>query len=485
MCDHDKKNPTSHSFDRRSILRNGLATAAGAYIALRSGDLFAGPAQDTAVKDPHFFLQIFIPGGMNASYLFDARPLTMTAEKLMVNYRGKDGILYTGSNGVNCLRTEIVDPLMPYRDSFSVINGVMMSSSFDGHEENESYFLTGQPLGGALFFDDFSPLQAAPINAIRLGAILGSDARNSCDGMLKLTDAVGFALTDAIRRAGDGVFSPTALERLNHRLKSNAGDRSSRAVSKAKMAEALTHVPDMKDRISKLVFPKPSADDMPGSGNPVAARPAREDIKTILNLFKGRLTNSAMYVFDGTPIDTHDGTAAKALEKELTRIFAEIGAALKLLRETPFDDKRSMFDMTTVMIGSEFSRTMRQSSNDFETSGTDHNPLTNSILIGGKGFKGGMVVGASDFATADEYKNAISAAHRSKDPSLTKIMGRPFDFSKQAFSSELPATFNPDHYLNIGSVINTLYDAMAVPNDKWRSFARGTPKHPILSILRT
>ena len=79
------------------------------------------------------------------------------------------------------------------------------------------------------------------------------------------------------------------------------------------------------------------------------------------------------------------------------KLFADaigrIAALLKGLNDTPFDAKRSMFDVTTVMVASEFGRTMRALDMPIDQTGTNHNQFSNSILIGGKGIRAGMVIG--------------------------------------------------------------------------------------------
>ena len=56
-----------------------------------------------------------------------------------------------------------------------------------------------------------------------------------------------------------------------------------------------------------------------------------------------------------------------------------------------------MFDVTTVMIASEFGRTLRSLDSPIDNTGTNHNQFSNSVLIGGKGIRGGMVIGESRF----------------------------------------------------------------------------------------
>jgi hypothetical protein len=123
---------------------------------------------------------------------------------------------------------------------------------------------------------------------------------------------------------------------------------------------------------------------------------------------------------------------------------------------------------------------MRQLGRPIDDTGTDHNPLSNSVLIGGAGIKSGLVLGASDFQTATE---TLSGAHQALDPEGLKIMGRPFDFATSKPRTDLPATFDPADYLQVASVINTVYSLFGVASDKWRLVERGGAVAPVLSAL--
>lgn len=101
--------------------------------------------------DPHFFLQIYVAGGCDASYLFDGRPLAMTQAGLIQNYLGKEPDVWTGANGGATWASPLVQPLKPYFDRFSVVNGVLMSTSFDGHLQNLNDYFTGSAFGGDSF----------------------------------------------------------------------------------------------------------------------------------------------------------------------------------------------------------------------------------------------------------------------------------------------------------------------------------------------
>src|SRR5262249_4764939 len=67
------------------------------------------------------------------------------------NYVGKEPFSWTGRNGVTTLASPLVKPLEPLRDRFSVLNGVVMTPSFDGHLQNMNFLFTGNPFGGDSF----------------------------------------------------------------------------------------------------------------------------------------------------------------------------------------------------------------------------------------------------------------------------------------------------------------------------------------------
>lgn len=201
-------------------------------------------------------------------------------------------------------------------------------------------------------------------------------------------------------------------------------------------------------------------------------------------LFRSGVTSNASYIVPASianiPIDMHAGSSAQQVEVAFTQLTKEIAEFLRVLIDTPYNDSRSMMDVTTFAITSEFGRTMCQPWN-FENSGTDHNSLTNSVIIGGKGIRPGQVIGASDFQSSQEV---LSQAHLGFDKQKIKMMGQPFDY-KSGFNKKLdPATpyLSPD-YLNAANVINTLQHLFKVDSTKFRTIGRNQPPAEILSTL--
>jgi hypothetical protein len=132
------------------------------------------------------------------------------------------------------------------------------------------------------------------------------------------------------------------------------------------------------------------------------------------------------------------------------------------------------------MITSEFGRTMRQYGQPIDATGTDHNTYSNTVILGGKGIRPGLVVGASDFRSSTEK---LSPAHLSVDGGKVRVMGKPFDFAKMIPRDDLLQTLDPDQYLNFNSVVNTVYSAFGVDPSKFRKLTNSGPIAPVLNGL--
>ena len=131
------------SLSRREFIR--LGTLGAGSILLPGVDIVEAAEPE---QEPHFFLLIVLDGGADPSYMFDARPLSMTAAGKIQNYLGEEPSVWTDRNGQSTLATRLVAPLGKFRDRFSILNGVYMTPSFDGHLQNMNFLFSGNPFGG-------------------------------------------------------------------------------------------------------------------------------------------------------------------------------------------------------------------------------------------------------------------------------------------------------------------------------------------------
>ena len=136
-----------------------------------------------------------------------------------------------------------------------------------------------------------------------------------------------------------------------------------------------------------------------------------------------------------------------------------------------------MLDVTTVCITSEFGRTMRRVGFPISSTGTDHNTVSNTILLAGKKIKGNIVLGETDFRSANEK---LSPLHLKLDQTKIKVMGKPFNFSLQASHEQMADEYFSKNFLTMTSVLNTLLATKGMDKKKalqavygWRQ--RGSP----------
>jgi hypothetical protein len=452
---------------RRDFLQFGLAGAA-TLILPDAG--FPGQAEAQAlVDDPHFFLMIVMNGGADPSYMFDARPLTMTAAGKIQNYLGAEPVPWAGKNGPAALATTLVKPLAPFKDRFSILNGVVMTPSFDGHAQNMNFLFTGDPFGG----DSFIPHLNLPETGRKPGAVDAIIPAERADytalnqsGVIPLEPKVLHGLPERLKQLPPAHAQDPLTSFVRSRIDEAARGNGVISEGAKLMRSAFDHSPDVHRKLAAL-----------SPGDPSLSA-EKQGVALIAECFRLSLSRAAIYVLP-EQFDVHAPELAKAQPELFGSAIGKIAALLQGLVETPYDAKRSMFDVTTVMIASEFGRTMRASDIPIDSTGTNHNQYANSILLGGKGIRSGFVVGASDLADVDA---PVSKAHLLVDPLLEKTVGKPFDFKTMQSRGELPESFDIVDYLTIGSVVNTVYSLFDVPKTYQRAISdAGTA--PVLSNL--
>jgi hypothetical protein len=254
-------------------------------------------------------------------------------------------------------------------------------------------------------------------------------------------------------RAAAPIDAATPLQRfIDSRFDADAKGPGRFSAAAAMMKAAAARTSGLSKQLRELDIKAPGND------------PLADDLQTVTQLFKAGVTSSAVLTVrptgDNAPtVDTHAPDQAKASEAIIGGIATQVAAIFAAFKNTPYDTNRSMLDMTTVVCASEFMRTMRQSGLPIDATGTDHNSLSNSILIGGKGIRTGLVIGESDSRTADE---AISAAHQAFDTEHLKVMGKPFDAATLRTSDDKPDVYRAGDYLSFAMVANTVFELFDV-----------------------
>lgn len=453
---------------RREFLNSTLQSTAlalgGMFCPL---NLFAQP-QNRLEQSPHFFLQIYINQGWDPIYLLDSRPLSMTAADLVQNYSALAPVQWQDDRGETCWVSPIAaGPLSQFRDRMAIVNGVLMSTDFDGHKQNRDYFFTGNAFGGPHFGaqmgSHLSERSKQAIDHLRVDS-----AGEAQGGMIVSVRAdSGFRLAElasSSRKEFKDAYS--YLESHTRQIAEGSGLSS---VGLTRLADSLTNSDLARSRLMEL-----KAKDFAKS--PVQR--SQQNTHLIMQAFKNGITRSATFWIN-RDCDTHAANQAQEQPAMYRNIVSQIEAIVTLLHKTPYDSKQSFLDLTTICIGSEFSRTMKQAGKSVDQTGTDHNTLSGQVLLLGKGIRGNRIIGASDFQLETE---ALSPAHMSLDPKKIKVMGRPFDFTTQVPSMERPAEYRRGDYLTIESVVNSLYRQFGVPRSFWRESAGKIA--PIISALQ-
>jgi len=450
---------------RRDFMRFTLG-GAGTLVLPGGGLLQAATPQD----EPHFFLMIVLNGGADNSYMFDARPLSMTQAGKIQNYLGREPSPWMGRNGVGARATSLIKPLIPFWDRFSILNGVYMTPSFDGHLQNMNFLFTGNAFGG----DSFIPHLNMPETGHEpqsLDGIMSSDPLvvtiNNHSGVVPLQPRSVAGLSTALQRIQPLRSGDDLTEFIRGRLSANSVGPGRLSAAAALMRSGLDRAPQVHHQLAQLNPPAPNLS------------PEQQTVALITQCFRLSISRSAIYA-PSEFFDVHATEQARTQPKLFTSAMIKIATLLRGLADTPFDDRRSMFDVTTVMVASEFGRTLRAPDAPVDATGTNHNQFSNSILLGGKGIRAGLVIGASDL---DEETDEASSAHVQLDPLLEKSMGRPFDFATLTPRTDLPEHFDIKDYLTIGSVVNTIYALFGVPKEHYRVLRRELPVAPVLRGL--
>lgn len=476
----------SDGISRRKLAQFGLGLGAAATLPI-------GRTVSAADGTPHFFLNLTISGGLDASYLFDARPLQLTDKNRMANYLYKNAkqgvtllpdatpITLMGSNGQSALRTKLTDPLMKHWDRFSVINGVCMATNgFEGHGNNMYFLFTNSANPG---HDSYVPMIGAqgkqPLESVHVGGFEGdgNGAPSNFSGSIQLFPGQGGNLANVLKNGPQINLQSSVMKHVMNRMAANATGTGLFSVGAQKAQAGLQKAPALAETLKNV-----------SQGTAVAGEAEiKPSLDIALAYFKGGVTSAMTIVLDRDPVmDTHGSDAAQDAYKQFTDIVFNIDTVMTTLRNTPYDAAQglSMLDVTTLLVTTEFSRTMTQFGGNVDATGTDHNPLNNSVLIAGKGIKGGLVIGQSDMQSVNESGDLleVSGAHKQLDQSLTKIMGKPFDFAAQMPKSTLAETFQEPEYLTFASVANTLMDMFGVPSQS-QFRVNGTQALTLKSLL--
>ncbi len=425
-------------------------------------------------RDPHFMIFVKFDGGWDPASSFDGRPKSMIEAKLIHPYGGEPKP-WADNRGGTALISPYFETLAPLRDYFSIVNGVLMAKGFDGHEQNSNYLLTGNPFGGRSFL----PLTDSDKPLTLITTSVGYENVNNHDTAIALNPSMAKTIADNVSlkaAASRGVEFGRAHRdaRIAH---DDSGDKGAWSYGVRRMKSGVWEASDLGRRFHNLDLGELPPDE-----------PFSSTLKMIEQIFRVGITGCVM--IQGSllansflSLDAHNAGTASSQPETYPKIAKIIYELIDFLRSTPGVDStnQSLLDQTTVAVSSEFGRTMRQYYMPYEQTGTDHNPLSNTVVLAGKGIKTGLIFGGSDFRHESE---TLSPVHLALDAQKVSTMGRVIDKSTGLPRNELPHEFHIEDYLSYQELGVSLMKVFNIPENEYWESARGVKAKPFLPILR-
>lgn len=252
-------------------------------------------------------------------------------------------------------------PLRQYLADFSVIRGIFLSENDNGHAAAAQMMKTGNGSGKnpSLVADVASLSNLSNLGVLSNQPIYLADRKV---GIYGLSDLMSYSLSSAAM-AGDS--------------------------GRGALATAVRESISQADKFNQFVKTR---SQLMGS----AVDPTQLTGATIAAAFQSELTTTSFFEIN-EDLDTHSNHEKRHLTAQ-TKAWQQVANIIKNLKATPLaadtagnSTGESVFDQTTIVIFSEFSRTPALNS----SLGKDHNPMMNAALVSGPGFKKGMDLGGS------------------------------------------------------------------------------------------
>lgn len=361
---------------RREFLQKGVGLISAYWL----GDWFprlalAEPVAPTGARRGEFLVYLKTLGGLDCTLGLDPWILPPGADKedLFLEYR-PDEIISAGGLRLG----PAAKPLVAHAKDCLILNGIMMRRDA-GHDVGNLYMASGRGDGKAAEF----PLEVGVATGTApFGVVINTSAYTAAKPVSLSTTK------DLEAEAEDGSIVELIEERIRL-LAANLGtplETAEKQVIEGKVA-ALSLVEWMK----KL---KPA-------GGPLL------DYQVMAAALVSGATRQAVLDLSGNDfagivgLDSHSAHEKNHLAAQL-KVWEKVATIFDLFKSLPFRNG-SLFDATTFVVFSEFSRTPALNA----AKGKDHNPFTNSALIAGRGIQGGKVVGASRLITRKQSASGM------------------------------------------------------------------------------
>lgn len=378
---------------RRDFLKSGAAGIGSGMIfgSLPFENIWAAP------KNPnHFFVQIVVSGGWDVTLATDPWTEAVRPKEtdLFIEYKPSDVLSVTPEMSWG----PAMSPLLPFAANISVVNGILAGQSDNGHTAHQIYMTTGAGNG------------TRPESAVHLAecvsegplGVLASGGRPYLAGSKQMVTDLS-ALSGVTGSASDQLLiegDASAVEQAKKVLRDQGPLLKSMKTREAELKELLKN-------------------DLPTDDFNLTHLPLMFAAFTV-----GLADMATLSLNANNGLDTHANHVGAHMTG-LKGVIEKLALLMKLMKSVPFGvSGENLLDRTTFYVTSEFSRTPALNT----SGGKDHNPLTNSALLMGRGVKGGRSVGASRLIAADQSE--IGASYH---------IASGFDFATQAPVSQRTA----------------------------------------------
>lgn len=359
-----------------------------------------------------FFVTILMTGAWDISLSLDPwiKAQRPDEKEFFIEYTA-DKLLSWGQSALG----PAMQVMSPHFQDISVINGVFMSTNDNGHDSLLSYALTGDPLNkrGAFGLELNATLPDTLFSVLTRSPIPTGERAN------KVTD---FSSAESALNGDSGTLADTFIQNANsgilNRIREAQKDQSKLAAAKE--------------------FFKTYKTSLNGNTelNYAAVTAAS---------FKAGLSRTAV-MSPSLNLDSHSNHPILHMSEQI-KGWTQINEIFKLFKSIEYKDGKSLFDMTTFFVTSEFSRTPALNT----AKGKDHNPWTNSVLLAGRGIKGGVVQGGS---------HLVTKAHSSSGNSY--VTGLSFDYENSRVIESRADLNQASSAILPQNVLRTAADAMGL-----------------------
>lgn len=316
----------------------------------------------------HFVVIVSVPGGLDVTQGLDPQIYSkgLDISDIFIEYN-ENQIIKTG----NIQLGPAAKSIAPFYKDICIVNGLSARQDV-GHKLNLQQMLTGTMDGSLNHFaiQLASLSQQAPLGTLTNTSIINSSTVSVTSDITNIGQKLN---------STDPSLSILGLSKiLNNELKA--------------AAKELEKYDDFTQSTFKFINKRKTQ--------------AEVCFASIASCFAGGLATSAAVdvarYIDSNNLDSHANHERSHLNSQ-TQVWDSIAQLFTIFKAVPYHQK-SLFDYTTFLVASEFSRTPYLNL----SKGKDHNPYTNSILFAGKGINGNQIVGKSTVWSKRQTSNEVS-----------------------------------------------------------------------------